>query len=134
MPCNWTPILNPFTGRLQVIGQVSGGGSGVVATPSIVLGKASDPSVADSTKTTILTITATVETYVTKIVVSGHDYAKWFLTLDTVDQNIKRNEYTGEWDFSSPWKLTAGQVLDIKVEHFLIGETLGFEATTWGYT
>ena len=115
-------------------GAVAGGGGGTVQiTPAVVLGKASLPNVPATSKQTVLTITAAVETYVTKIAVSGHDYAKWYLTLDTVDQNIKRNEYTGEWNFTNPWKLLAGQVLDIKVEHFLTAETLDFEGTIWGH-
>lgn len=126
-------ILNPFTGNLQIVG-ACGAGSGVVATPAIVLKKGSATTVPASTKSTVLTLTAVVDTYITKIIGSGHDYAKWYLVLDTVDQNIRRSEYDKSWNFTNPWKISAGSVVDLKVEHFIAGDTLDFEGTIWGYT
>jgi len=131
MTCNVTPILNPFTSQLQFIGTTGGA---TVVTSANVLAKAVASSVAASAKTTVVTITAAVDTYITKIIGSGHDYAKWYLVLDSVDQNIRRSDYDKSWNFTNPWKISAGSVLDLKVEHFITGDTLDFEGTIWGYT
>jgi len=133
MTCNYTPILNPFTGRLQLIGQISS--SGTMVTPAEVLAKSSASNVPADTRTTVVTITASVDTYVTKIVGSGEDHAQWILVVDTVDQNFKNSDdYGREWNFTNPWKIQAGSVLDLKVEHPIDGEQLDFAGTIWGYT
>ena len=134
MTCNWTPILNPFDGRLQIIGQTTGG-SGVVAPVVSVLKKQALADLASASKSTVLTYTAPSDINITKIIAEGEDYAQWFLTLDTVDQNIRPTgpDRDKVWTFENPWKLNSGQVLDIKVIHHNTGEQLDFSATIWGY-
>jgi hypothetical protein len=67
--------------------------------------------------------------------VSGTNYAKFFLAINGTDVDIRRTgpnlnlvfDYTG-----SPFALTSGDVVDIKVEHFNAG-TEDFDATIYGY-
>lgn len=128
------PILNPFTGRLQLI--ASAGGGGDVVTPATVLKKQALLDLASGSKSTVLTFTASVDTYITKIIAEGEDYALWYLTLNTVDQNMRPTgpDRDKVWTFQNPWKITSGDVLDVKVEHGNSGEQLDFSATLWGYT
>ena len=103
--------------------------------PVTVMAKNSAVDVPADTRTTVVTLTAAVDTYVTKIVGSGDDHAKWVLVVDTVDQNFKNSDdYGREWDFTHPWKISSGSILDLKVEHPIDGEQLDFAGTIWGYT
>ena len=85
-------------------------------------------NVADNVKTTILTqayVATTFENLV-MVSVSGTDYAKYFLTLNTVDIDIRRSgpDRNLQFDFTgAPLALSPGDVLDI----------LDFEATIYGY-
>ena len=94
-------------------------------------------NVVDATKTTIVSATYSATfNNVALISVSGGNYAKFFLTINTVDIDIRR---TGpalnlEFDFkSNPLGLSSGDVVDIKVEHFNTGSLVDFEATIYGY-
>jgi len=94
-------------------------------------------NVVDSTKTTIVSATYSgTFNNVALISVSGGNYAKFFLTINTIDIDIRR---TGpalnlEFDFkSNPLGLTTGDVVDIKVEHFNTGSLVDFEAVIYGY-
>ena len=95
-------------------------------------------NVADATKTTILTqafVASTLEN-ITIISVSGSYFAKYFLTLNGVDIDIRRSspDRNLQFDFTgSPLALVAGDVVDIKVEHFDVGILHDFEATIYGY-
>jgi len=102
-----------------------------------VLATGTAAAVSASTKTTVLTIAAAVDTYITQIIGSGMENGKWFLTVDTVDKNTRRaggGERDREWQFVNPYLIPSGSVFDLKVEHFVTGETPTFEATVWGYT
>jgi len=135
MACNWTPILNPFTGRLQIIGSVTGG-SGAVASPASILAKAVASSVAATVKTTVVTLSAAQDTYITEIIGSGMEYGKWFVVVDSVDQAVRRGGSDRDvvWTFVNPLKIDSGSVLDLKVQHFVTGQTPDFEGTIMGYT
>jgi len=91
-----------------------------------------------STKTTILTqayVSGTFEN-LTIVSVSGEDYAKFFVTINASDIDIRRSgpdrnvtfDYTG-----APYKLVSGDVVDIKVEHYNTGSLVDFDATIYGY-
>lgn len=94
-------------------------------------------SVPATTKTTILTATYSATfNNIALISVSGQDYAKFFLTLNTVDIDTRRSgpDRNLEFDFkSNPLGLSSGDVVDIKVEHFFTSDLLDFEATIYGY-
>jgi hypothetical protein len=126
---------NPLTGRLDLVGDGSGG-SGDVVMPSTILAKAIAPSVAASVKTTVVTLAAAVtDRYITAIFCSGMEYAKWFLVRNSADEIIQRTgpDRDQPFQFASPWKIPAGDVIDVKVEHFVTGETPDFEASIMGY-
>jgi len=90
-----------------------------------------------TTLTTILTKTADANfNNISIISVSGEDYAKFFLVLNTVILDIRRTgpDRNLSFDFTgSPLALTTGDVVDIKVEHFNTGALLDFDATIYGY-
>ena len=126
-------VINPFTGRLDIV--EGAGGSGAVPTTNI-LAKAIAAAVPAATKTTVVTVTAIVDTYITNVIGSGMEYGKWYLTVNSLDQAIRRGGSDRDvvWEFPNPLKIAAGAVLDVKVEHFVTGQTPDFEATVLGYT
>lgn len=104
--------------------------------PSTVLAKSVASAVAVSTKTTVVTLPADVsDRYITAIYCSGMEYAKWFLVRNSVDEIIQRTgpDRDQPFNFTSPWKIPAGDVIDVKVEHFVTGQTPDFEASIMGY-
>jgi len=94
-------------------------------------------NVAATTKTTILSVTYSATfNNVALVSVSGQDYAKFFLTINAVDADIRRTgpDRNLVYDFkSNPLGLVTGDVVDVKVEHFFTGDLLDFEATLYGY-
>jgi len=125
---------NPITNRLDLVG--SGGGSADVVTPSTVLAKNIASAVPVSTKTTVVTLAASpADRFITAIYCSGMEYAKWFLVRNSADEIIQRTgpDRDQPFNFTSPWKIPAGSVVDVKVEHFVTGETPDFEVSIMGY-
>lgn len=130
-------VYNPLTGKLDMVeGSCSGGSGGDAVTPSTVLAKNIAASVAASTKTTVVTLpSAVTDRFITAIYCSGMEYAKWFLMINSADEIIQRTgpDRDQPFVFSSPWKIVAGAVVDVKVEHFVTGQTPDFEASIMGY-
>ena len=104
-------------------------------TPSTVLAKNIANAVPASTKTTVVTLSAVADKFITAIYGSGMENGKWFLVINSADQIVRRAgpERDKIFEFPSPLKIVAGSVLDIKVEHFVTGETPDFECTILGY-
>ncbi|MHA2066716.1 MAG: hypothetical protein ACXABY_20280 [Candidatus Thorarchaeota archaeon] len=95
-------------------------------------------NVADNTKTTILTQAYVAGSFENLVIVSvsGEDYAKFFLTVNGSDIDIRRTgpDRNLTFDFTgAPFALTTGDVVDVKVEHFNVGSLVDFEATVYGY-
>lgn len=95
-------------------------------------------SVADNVKTTILTQAYVAGTFenLAIISVSGDDYAKYYFTLNGTDIDIRRSgpDRNLQFDFTgAPYELVTGDIIDIKVEHFVVGELYDFDATFYGY-
>jgi hypothetical protein len=91
-----------------------------------------------TTKTTILTqaFVATTFENLVMISVSGGDYAKFYLTLNGSDIDIRRSgpDRNLQFDFTgAPLALSPGDIIDVKVEHFVPATLLDFEATIYGY-
>jgi len=125
---------NPITNRLDLVG--SSGGGGEVVTPSTVLAKNVASTVPSNTKTTVVTLAAAVaDRFITAIYCSGMEYAKWFLVRNSSDEIVQRTgpDRDQPFNFTSPWKIPAGDVVDVKVEHFVTGETPDFEVSIMGY-
>ena len=95
-------------------------------------------AIADTTKTTILTQSFVAGTFENLAIIScsGDDYAKFYFTLNGTDIDIRRSgpQRNLQYDFTgAPYELVLGDVIDIKVEHFVGGEFLDFDATFYGY-
>ena len=95
-------------------------------------------NVADSTKTTILTQSFVASTFENLVLVSvsGSYFAKYFLTINGVDIDIRRSspDRNLQYDFTgAPVEVNIGDTIDIKVEHFDVGQLHDFEATIYGY-
>ena len=126
---------NRSTTDAEVTGDVNATIEGVALISFAVKGAATN--VPATTKTTILSATySTSFNNIALISCSGQDYAKYFLTLNATDIDIRRSgpERNLVFDFkSNPLGLQSGDVVDIKVEHFFTGDLLDFEATIYGY-
>ena len=90
--------------------------------------------VTDNTLTTILTYTAPAAVKLTRIGVSGTDYAKFQLFLNTVLVETKRSgpDRSLDFMFTRPLALASSDVLDVKVTHYNTGLTSNFESTVYG--
>lgn len=90
-----------------------------------------------NTLTTIMTASYSATfNNISIISVSGEDYAKYSLVINaaTVDTRRSGPDRNLVFDYTSnPLKLSSGDVVDIKVEHFATGSLLDFEATIYGY-
>lgn len=105
--------------------------SSVAATGSVT-------NIADNTLTTIVTVafSAGVFENLAIVSVSGDDYAKYYLVLNTVTIDTRRSgpDRNLQFDFTgAPLALVSGDVIDIKVEHFSVGQLLDFDSTVYGY-
>ena len=88
----------------------------------------------DNVLTTIVTFTAAVATRVTRISVSGTDYAKFQIFLNTVLVETKRSgpDRSLDFAFAHPLGMDASDILDVKVTHYAPGVLADFEATIYG--
>ena len=118
-----------------VTGDVNATIEGVALISYVTGGSAA--GVAASTKTTILSAAYSPSfNNIALVSCSGDDYAKFFLTVNTVDIDIRRTgpDRNLQFDFkSNPVGLSSGDIVDIKVEHYNAGDSLNFEATIYGY-
>lgn len=91
-------------------------------------------NVTDNTLSTILTYTASAATRLTRISVSGTNYAKYQIFLNTVLIETKRSgpDRSLDFTFTSPLALALGQVLDVKVTHYGAGVLADYESTIYG--
>lgn len=91
-------------------------------------------SVTANTLTTVCTYTATGTKRVTRIGCSGTCYAKFTLVINTVVVETKRSgpQRNIDFTFDRPLLLSDSDILDLKVTHFVTGETNEFEATVYG--
>lgn len=92
-------------------------------------------NVPDNSLTTIVTYTAVADTRLSKIVVSGTDYAKFEVFKNAVLIETRRTgpERNLDFGFDNPLMLQAGDVLDVKVTHYNTGVLADFESTVYGY-
>jgi len=95
-------------------------------------------NVPDNTKTTIITKTYSVGAFENVAIVScsGGDYAKFYLTLNGTDIDIRRSGPSRNVEFNltgAPLALSSGDIIDVKVEHFVGLALLDFDATLYGY-
>ncbi len=102
---------------------------------SNVLANGKNGSLSNSTLVTLTSISPIVDTCVSKIVGSGSVYGKFELFVNAISTNIvQRGGVTRNitLDFNSPFKVAAGDTLEVKVEHFQSGVSASFEAAIMG--
>lgn len=93
-------------------------------------------AVSSSTLTTITTLTASGEQTVSRVELSGTGPGTATLVLDASIIETRRfnGDRTTDFLFNGPLKLTDGQILDIKIEHFAVPalETRDYTAVIYG--
>jgi hypothetical protein len=103
------------------------------------LANATATAVPVSTETTVVSYSTTAlkATWITQIFCSGQENSKWrFFEGGTakIVQRIGAGQVNMCYDFVTPYKIPAGPVtIDVKVEHFVTGETPDFECSIIGY-
>lgn len=87
-----------------------------------------------NTLTTITTYAAIVQTQISMISCSGTVYAKFQLFKNTVSIDVRRSgpDRSIQFGFESPLVLVPGDILDVKVTHYVVGSLEDFEATVYG--
>ena len=91
-------------------------------------------SVSQNTLTTIVTLPANGIKYITKILCSGEESARWEVYIDSVLKATQRTiDRNVAFDFNLPLKILATEVVDIKAIHFGPGTTSDLNATIFGY-
>lgn len=112
------------------------GTSGQALRGSTVLASGETGGTASGAPDTILTLTPTAETFLTQVICSGEDYAKFTLVLNAAVIATRRSGPSRDviWDFGGgPFSLGPGDIFDVKVEHFYTGDSVNFESTIMGY-
>lgn len=132
---------DPVTGATRRI-MVSSGGLlqvGVGANNALpagvdTLATGSQSSIAANLLTTIVTYTAPADKAITKISVSGTEYAKFQLFKNTALIDTKRTgpDRSTEFVFINPLNMNSGDILDVKVTHFVTTNTIDAEASIYG--
>lgn len=91
-------------------------------------------AVADNVQTTIVTYTASGKVLISHISTSGTVYAKMQLYKNATLIETKRGgpDRTQVFEFLRPLRLNNGDILDVKVTHYNVGQTAEFEATVYG--
>lgn len=115
----------------------TGGGSGGDASSLEVRPLAGNAIVntPDNVLTTIVTYTAyETKTLLSSITVSGTLYAKFQLFFNTILIETRRGgpDRTLVFTFDHPLKMVDGDILDVKVTHYDVGQTADFDSTVYG--
>ena len=91
-------------------------------------------SVSQGTLTTVTTVPANGVKYITKILCSGEDNGKWELYINTVRKaTLRTTDRNVAFEFNTPLKVLAAEVVDIKVIHYGSGAQADFQCTIFGY-
>lgn len=131
---------DPVTGatrRIMVSGgmlQVGVGANNALPAGVDTLATGSQSSIAANLLTTIVTYTAPADKVITKISVSGTEYAKFQLFKNTALIDTKRTgpDRSIEFVFINPLIMNSGDILDVKVTHFVTTNTIDAEASIYG--
>lgn len=117
---------------------VSGGGlvvtdSGGEPITSITAG--AQTGISDNTLTTVATLTANGTDRLVQVTCSGTGYAKFqvFLNSTLIDTKRSGPDRNVMFQYDHPLKLTAADVVDVKVTHYNVGVSEDFEAYIFGF-
>jgi hypothetical protein len=104
---------------------------GLIPINNVLTGSIS--TVPDNTLSTILTLNATTNHKIVKVSCSSHLYAKYMLYVDTnlIETRIASPNRTIDFNFNPPLLINNGQIVDIKVIHYFLGETPDFQSTIY---
>jgi hypothetical protein len=102
--------------------------------PVDVLVYGTQTGVAASTLTTLTTHSALADQTVSSFLMSGTNYAKYSIFINSVEMMTVRTgpDRTYNLLLTRPLNIYNGDVLDVKVEHYQVGETNDFEASVLG--
>jgi hypothetical protein len=100
----------------------------------VPLATGSVANVSDNVLTTVVTYTPTTAKKVTKIAVSGTNYAKVELFVNSAIIETKRMgpDRNIDFIFTNPLLLAGSVPLDVKVTHYQVGTLIDFESTVYG--
>jgi hypothetical protein len=128
------PVPTYIEGRVASLADVSGSITiDQILTNNTVLYQGEELLV-PQTETTIVTSPANGVKYITKIICTGVVNARWDVYVNSVLAMTKRTtDRTVDFDFSTPWKIAASSVVDVKATHHGPDTTADFVATIMGY-
>ena len=128
------PVPTYIEGRVASLADVSGSITiDQILTNNTVLYQGEE-LVVPQTETTIVTSPANGVKYITKIICTGVVNARWDVYVNAVLAMTKRTtDRTVDFDFSTPWKIAASSVVDVKATHHGPDTTADFVATIMGY-
>ena len=128
------PVPTYIEGRVASLADVSGSITiDQILTNNTVLYQGEE-LVVPQTETTIVTLPANGIKYITKIICTGVVNARWDVYVNLVLAMTKRTtDRTVDFDFSTPWKIAASSVVDVKATHHGPDTTADFVATIMGY-
>lgn len=112
------PVPTYIEGRVASLADVSGSITiDQILTNNTVLYQGEELLV-PQTETTIVTSPANGVKYITKIICTGVVNARWDVYVNSVLAMTKRTtDRTVDFDFSTPWKIAASSVVDVKATH-----------------
>jgi len=128
------PVPTYIEGRVASLADVSGSITiDQILTNNTVLYQGEELLV-PQTETTIVTSPANGVKYITKIICTGVVNARWDVYVNSLLAMTKRTtDRTVDFDFSTPWKIAASSVVDVKATHHGPDTTADFVATIMGY-
>lgn len=112
-----------------------GGGSDASALEVHAIAGNAITNIPDNVLSTIVTFTGiAAKILVASVTVSGTVYAKYQLFFNTVLMETRRGgpDRTLVFIFDHPLKMASGDILDVKVEHYNVGDTADFDSTVYG--
>lgn len=129
------PVPTYIEGRVASLADVSGTVTiDTILVNNTVLYTDEVTSVSQDTETTIVTAPSNGEKYITKIICTGVVNARWDVYIDSVLMMTKRTtDRTVDFDFSTPLKIAAASVVDVKATHHGPDLTADFQACILGY-
>lgn len=118
-------FVNGFANNFPI--QVSAVSALALASDSVLAVPASTPS-------TIVTYTPVSDKKITRIAVSGTNYAKIELFVNSTLIETKRMgpDRNVDFIFTNPLLLAGSVPLDVKATHYTAGTTIDFESTIYG--
>ncbi len=105
-----------------------------ITTNNTILATGEVTGVSKDTQTTIVTVPANGVKYVTKIICTGEENARWDVYINGARKITKRTiDRTVDFDFPVPLKVQAATVIDVKATHHGPDASADFQACVLGY-